>query len=84
LSKYGQLVDDMRKAMLFLRSFKVAHIKSTKNKAAHGLAKEAITRIIDLIWLEDIHSIIYDIVRRKCSIDIRVINMRDFLYSVSA
>jgi regulatory protein YycH of two-component signal transduction system YycFG len=68
LSKYGHLVDDIKKVLIFLRSFKVTHIKMTKNKAVHSLTKEVVTHIIDLIWLEDIPSIIYAIVCRECSI----------------
>jgi hypothetical protein len=36
------------------------------NAATHGLVKKAVTLIIDLIWLEDIFPIIYDIVCREC------------------
>jgi hypothetical protein len=49
LSKYGHLVDDIKKVLIFLRSFKVTHIKMTKNKAVHSLTKEVVTHIIDLI-----------------------------------
>jgi hypothetical protein len=58
-------MDDIRKVLSSLRSFHVAHVKINTNEAAHGLAKEAITHVIDSIWLEDIPPIIYDIVCRE-------------------
>jgi hypothetical protein len=68
LSRYGHLVNDIRKVLLSLRSFKVVHVKRDANEAAHNLTKEAVTHVINLIWLEDIPPIIYDIICRKCSI----------------
>jgi hypothetical protein len=59
LSRFGYIVDDIRKFLYSLRSFRVVHVKRDANAAPHGLVKEAVTLVIDLIWLENIPPIIY-------------------------
>ena len=48
-----------------LQSFKrweIGHVKRKANGAAHGLAKAAISELGERIWIEEIPSVIYDVV----------------------
>jgi hypothetical protein len=58
-------MNDIRKVLYSLPSFRVVHVKSNTNAAVYSLVKKVVT-LVDLIWLEDIPPIIYDIVRREC------------------
>jgi hypothetical protein len=58
-------VDDIIKVLYSSHSFRVVYVKRDANATAHDLTKEAVTYVIDLIWLKNIPPIIYDIVCRN-------------------
>jgi hypothetical protein len=51
--------------MQFFWMANLGHVKREANSAAHGLAREAVTHIVDSIWMEEILPWIYDIVIRE-------------------
>jgi hypothetical protein len=63
---FGQIVDDIKVVLGSRRSRKVGHTKRGANRAAHGLAKEALQSDIDKIWMEDYPPCISQIVVSEC------------------
>ncbi|XP_059436514.1 uncharacterized protein LOC132169501 [Corylus avellana] len=61
LSPYGHLIDEARMLLRHFRTAQVRHVKRNSNKAAHGLAKEAVRKCIDNIWMEEMPPCISDI-----------------------
>jgi hypothetical protein len=61
-------VDGIKHVWKSFQSSRVVHVKRDANSAAHWLAKEAVTHVIDAGWVEDISQIIYDIVSREFSV----------------
>jgi hypothetical protein len=61
-------VDGIKHVLKSFQSSRVVHVKRDANSAAHWLAKEAVTHVIDAGWVEDISQIIYDIVSREFSV----------------
>jgi hypothetical protein len=61
-------VDGIKHVLKSFQSSRVVHVKRDANSAAHWLAKEAVTHVIDADWVEDISQIIYDIVSREFSV----------------
>jgi len=51
--------------MQFFRMANLGHVKREANSAVHGLAREAVTHILDSIWMKEILPWIYDIVIRE-------------------
>jgi ribonuclease HI len=49
LNRFGHIVDDIRKVLYSSWSFRVVHIKRDANAVVHGLAKEVVAHVIDLI-----------------------------------
>jgi ribonuclease HI len=58
---YGQIGADIKLLMSSFRSCEIKHVRRTQNRAAHGLAKEAVREVIDRVWMEEIPSCIFDI-----------------------
>jgi hypothetical protein len=52
MNKYGHLVKGIKYGMRYFRTASIVHVKRKANSAAHGLAHEAITHIVDKIWME--------------------------------
>ena len=53
LSSYGHLIDDTRWLLQRFQTVGVKHVKRNANKAAHGLAREAVKNYGDNIWMEE-------------------------------
>jgi hypothetical protein len=64
-ASYGHFMEDIRSNLGSLRSFNVVHVKMEANLAAHGLACEATTRVVDTTWLKEISDVIYGIVCKE-------------------
>jgi hypothetical protein len=58
-------VEDTQKEMAMLNNSRFNFIPRDGNFAAHGLAKEAIKHVIDIMWRNEIPPCIYDIVKRE-------------------
>ena len=63
---FGQIVDDIRVVLGSRISWQVGHIKRGANGAVHELAKEAIRRDNDNIWMEEYPHCISQIVVSEC------------------
>ncbi len=69
-TSFGHFVEDIQSNLGSLRSFNFVHVKRGDNLAAHGLACEATTHIVDITWMEEILDVIYNVVGSKSSIPI--------------
>jgi hypothetical protein len=49
---YGQIGADIKLLMGSFRSCEIKHVRQNQNRAAHGLAKEAVREVIDRVWME--------------------------------
>lgn len=65
MSRYGHILDGIKSGLESFRSANIVHVKRDANSVAHGLARAAVTHIVDSIWMEEISPQIYDIVIRK-------------------
>jgi hypothetical protein len=65
LSRYGHLVEGIKSGMQSFRTANLVYIKRETNTTVYGLAREVVTHIVDIIWMEEISSQIYDIVIRE-------------------
>jgi hypothetical protein len=63
-SRYGHLVEGIKFGMQSFRIANLVYVKRETNTTIHGLAREVVTHIVDIIWMEEISSQIYDIVIR--------------------
>ncbi|XP_059451110.1 uncharacterized protein LOC132181902 [Corylus avellana] len=61
-SRMGQMIDDIRTTLCYLTDWKIEYVSRRNNSAAHRLAKEATTDIIDRNWLEKTPECICDII----------------------
>lgn len=59
---YGNLIEATRSFFSYLTSVEVSHVKREGNKAAHVLARCAISQRLDNVWVEECPSLIHDIV----------------------
>jgi hypothetical protein len=66
LNRFGHFIEGIRSALSSLRSFHVVYVRRETNLVAYFLAREAVTHVINSIWLEKTPPIIYDIVHREC------------------
>lgn len=48
---YGQLIEDIKSYFAHFSSVKVRHVQREANKAAHILAKCAISQLLDKVWV---------------------------------
>jgi hypothetical protein len=62
--KFGQH-EQIKSGLQSFRLANIVHVKHEANTAAHGLARAAVTHIVDSIWIEEIPPQIYDIVIRE-------------------
>jgi hypothetical protein len=51
-----------------LQSSQVVHVKRDANAATHGLAREAVTHVVDKVWLEEVPPCIYGIISREIAV----------------
>jgi hypothetical protein len=58
----GQIVEDAKGVLRTFLSWQVYQTKREGNSSAHGLAKEAVHRVIDRVWIDSIPESIRDIV----------------------
>jgi ribonuclease HI len=65
MSRYGHILEGIKSGLQSFRSANIVYVKREANSAAHGLARAAVTHIVDSIWMEEIHPQIYDIVIRE-------------------
>jgi hypothetical protein len=65
LSKIGLFVESIKTELSFLRCASFVHVSRKCNEAAHVLAKEASSILMNSIWLEEIPSSIASIVLRE-------------------
>ena len=63
--KYGHIIGDICEVMKGFRRWEVGHVKREANEAAHVLAKTTTREIGEKIWLEDVPSIILDVVNQE-------------------
>jgi ribonuclease HI len=63
--KYGHIIGDINEVIKGFRRCEVRHVRREANEAAHVLAKSAIRTKEEKIWLEEIPSIIIDIVNQE-------------------
>jgi hypothetical protein len=54
MSKYGHILDGIKSGLQSFRLANIVHVKREANTAAHGLARTAVTHIVDSIWIEEI------------------------------
>ncbi|XP_059445374.1 uncharacterized protein LOC132177155 [Corylus avellana] len=59
---FGQLIDDIREMLALFPNWRIGHIRRGGNNAAHVLAKEAMKRVIDKLWIDEIPMCISDII----------------------
>ena len=59
---YGQIIEDIRTVLGFLKNWRMEHVKREANVATHRLAKVTIRNPIERIWLEEPPSCIFDII----------------------
>ena len=59
---FGHLIEDTRQILQFLSRWECVFTKRAANKAAHRLAKRAISYISDRIWRNQIPDYISDVV----------------------
>jgi hypothetical protein len=52
MSRYVHLVEGIKSGMRYFRTASLGHIKGEANSAAHDLARETVTHIVDKIWME--------------------------------
>jgi hypothetical protein len=45
-------LDGIKLGLQYFRSANIVHVKREANSAAHGLARAAVTHIVDSIWME--------------------------------
>jgi hypothetical protein len=64
LSRSGHFIEGIKQEVLHLRSHSFVYVPKALNEAAHTLAKSAAAYFCDDVWLEDIHSCIFDIVTK--------------------
>lgn len=64
-SKYGHIINGIKVGLCTLRSWQIVHIKRDANSTAHDLAREAISSVIDRVWVEKILNYIYGIVIKE-------------------
>jgi ribonuclease HI len=62
LCLYGQIVGDIQMVLKQCRKWEVGHVGREGNQAAHILAKAAVQEFRETIWLEEIPSIIQNVV----------------------
>jgi ribonuclease HI len=58
----GQLLDDIKTLFSHFPSVDVRHVRRDANKAAHVLAKCAISQMLDMVWVEECLPFIHIIV----------------------
>lgn len=61
LSGFDHLIEDS-KLLLALSSYSVQDVKREDNQAAHCLAKEAASKMLDVVWEEKCHLFLHNIV----------------------
>jgi ribonuclease HI len=49
-SRFGHMVDDIRAALSSFPQWKIGHVCRISNRAAHGLAKAAVHKVMDCKW----------------------------------
>ncbi|XP_059461922.1 uncharacterized protein LOC132190915 [Corylus avellana] len=59
---FGQLIDDIRALLALFPNWRIGHVRRCGNNAAHVLAKEAMKRVIDKLWIDEIPMCISDII----------------------
>lgn len=64
-SSYGQLIEDTRIRFHSLQFYAVRNVDRATNKVAHSLAKMALNRSLDYVWVEEYLSSIRNIVLAK-------------------
>lgn len=64
---YGQLIADIKEFCSHFSSVEVMHARRESNKAAHVLAKRAISQLLDNIWVGECPSFIRSVVAAECS-----------------
>jgi hypothetical protein len=55
-------VEDTQRVLNGLNNWCICHVRKNANSAAHNLAKATIKQITYIVWMEEIHSCICDIV----------------------
>jgi hypothetical protein len=65
IDRYGHLVEGTKTLLQSFRSSQVVHVKRDANSAAHCIAEEAVNHVIDIVSVEEILPIIYDIISRE-------------------
>jgi ribonuclease HI len=61
-NRFGHLVEDTRRILHSLTSWKCTFVNREANEAAHGLARAAITNVSDRFWRDSTPNCISDIV----------------------
>lgn len=61
----GHFIEGIQVELGTFRSSSIIHIRRETNSTVHALARNAATNFVDLMWFEDIHSSISDIVFRE-------------------
>jgi hypothetical protein len=56
------LIEDSRTMLSFFNSVEVVHVRREANKAAHVLARNAISQLLDKVWVADCPPLISPIV----------------------
>jgi hypothetical protein len=56
------IVDGIKFKLQQLRSWSIEHVKRDANTIAHTIAKEAISCVIDRVWVEEIPTCIFGII----------------------
>lgn len=59
---YDQLLEDMRTRLQGLQYHEVVHVSRKANKVAHGLAKLALNRSTDYVWIDECPSSIIPLI----------------------
>jgi hypothetical protein len=62
LSRFGQLMKNIRMILDSLFSWQIHHISRVANNETHGLTEAVAKHIIDQVWMEEISDCICDIV----------------------
>jgi ribonuclease HI len=61
-SPYGQIIEDARGVLFSRRSWEVMHVKRDANMAAHTLAKDALLKPQEEVWIEECPPCIFSII----------------------
>lgn len=61
----GHLIDEIKEVLGKLRLWRIEHVKRDTNSAAHILAREVFSCVIDKVWDEEISNCICDILTNE-------------------